>query len=137
MEQEKPKKEVFLVTCGYYSEYRVCAVFTEKLFAEKYISRFNSTVPDEELRIETYVLNPYEYELNKDYKPFSLRMTKEGICTEINVEDSSYGLEGGNIRFGIDVDENMFISIFARDEKHAIKIANEKRVQLIQQNRFL
>jgi len=137
MEKEKQNKLAFLVTRGYYSDYRVCAVFSEKSLAEKYIKQFKSSITFEELRIEKYCLNPYKYELNKDYKPFFLRMTKAGNCTEINVKDSSYGFEDENIDFGRDVDNNMCISIFAKDEKHAIKIANEKRVQLIQQDFFL
>ena len=126
---------VFLVTRGDYSDYRVCAVFTEKALAEKYIHSFKGN-SYEEFRIENYTLNPYQYELKNDYKPFFLRMTKDGNCTEIYVKDSSYGFEGEDIDFGFDVNKNMYISIFAKDEKHAIKIANEKRVQLIAKNRW-
>ena len=125
----------FLVTRGDYSDYRVCAVFTEKALAEKYIDSFKGN-SYEEFRIENYALNPYQYELKNDYKPFFLRMTKEGNCTEINVKDSSYGFEDEDIDFGFDVNKNMYISIFAKDETHAVKIANEKRVQLIAGNRW-
>lgn len=124
---------VFLVTRGYYSDYRVCAVFTEKPLAEKYIDSFKEN-SYEAFRIENYPLNPYQYELKNDYKPFFLRMTKEGNCTEINVKDSSYGLEDENVDVGFDIHKNMYISVFAKDETHAIKIANEKRVQLIAEN---
>lgn len=126
---------VFLVTRGDYSDYRVCAVFTEKALAEKYIDSFKGN-SYEEFRIENYTLNPYQYELKNDYKPFFLRMTKEGNCTEINVKDSSYGFEDEDIDVGFDIHKNMYISIFAKDETHAIKIANEKRVQLIAENRW-
>ena len=126
---------VFLVTRGDYSDYRVCAVFTEKPLAEKYIDSFKGN-SYEAFRIENYTLNPYHYELKNDYKPFFLRMTKEGNCTEINVKDSSYGFEDEDVDFGFDVNKNMYISIFAKDETHAIKIANEKRVQLIAENRW-
>jgi len=126
---------VFLVTRGDYSDYRVCAVFTEKALAEKYIDSFKGN-SYEQFRIENYTLNPYQYELKNDYKPFFLRMTKEGNCTEINVKDSSYGFEDEDIDFGFDVNKNMYISIFAKDETHAIKVANEKRVQLIAENRW-
>ena len=126
---------VFLVTRGDYSDYRVCAVFTEKALAEKYIDSFKGNSYDE-FRIEKYTLNPYQYELKHGYKPFFLRMTKDGNCTEINVKDSSFGFEDEDIDVGIDVNKNMYISIFAKDETHAIKIANEKRVQLIAENRW-
>ncbi len=125
---------VFLVTRGEYSDYRVCGVFTDKKLAQKYIDSFVKIY--KEFRIENYTLNPYQHELKNDYKPFFLRMTKEGNCTEIRIKDSSYGFEEENIYFGFDIDKDLCISIFAKDEKHAIKIANEKRVQLIASNRW-
>ena len=75
-------------------------------------------------------------EEKNDYEPFFLRMTKEGNCNEINVKDSSYGFKDEDIDVGFDIHKNMYISIFAKDETHAIKIANEKRVQLIAENRW-
>lgn len=90
----------------------------------------------EEFRIENYTLNPYQYELKNDYKPFFLRMTKEGNCIEINVKDSFTVLKIEDINVEFDIHKNMYISIFAKDETHAIKIANEKRVQLIAENRW-
>lgn len=126
---------VFLVTRGDYSDYRVCAVFTEKSLAEKYIDSFKVN-SYEEFRIENYQLNPFSFELKNDYKPFFLRMKRDGECTEIYVKDSSYGFEDEDIDVGFDIHKNMYISIFAKDETHAIKIANEKRVQLIAENRW-
>ena len=127
---------VFLVTRGDYSDYRVCAVFTEKALAEKYIDSFKGNSYYDDFRIENYTLNPYQYELKNDYKPFFLIMTKEGNCTEINVKDSYCGFKDENIDVWFDIHKNMNISIFAKDERHAIKIANEKRVQLIVENRW-
>jgi hypothetical protein len=127
-------KKVFLVTRGDYSDYRVCAVFSNKKLAQKYIDSFNPRY--DEFRIEDYELDIYQNELKKDYKPFFLRMTKEGNCTEIKIKDSSYDLENENIHIGFDINKNMYISIFAKDEKHAIKIANEKRAQLIAENNW-
>ena len=126
---------VFLVTRGDYSDYRVCAVFTDEELAKKYIDSFQGN-SYEEFRIENYQLNPFSFELKNDYKPFFLRMKRDGECTEIYVKDSSYGFEDEDIDIGFDIHKNMYISIFAKDETHAIKIANEKRVQLIAQNRW-
>lgn len=126
---------VFLVTHGNYSDYKVCAVFTEKALAEKYINSFEEN-SYEDFRIENYILNPYNKELSNDYKPYFLRMTREGKCTEIIIKDSSFGFESGDIDFGFDINKNMYISIFAKDEIHAIKIANEKRVQLLANNKW-
>lgn len=125
---------VFLVTRGYYSDYRVCAVFTDKKLAQKYIDSFEKSYS--EFRIENYKLNPFSKELKADYKPYFLRMEKDGTCTEIYVKDSSYGFESEDLDIGFDIHKDMYLSVFAKDEKHAIKIANEKRVQLIAENRW-
>lgn len=125
---------VFLVTRGDYSDYRVCAVFTDKKLAQKYIDSFEKAY--DEFRIENYKLNPFSKELKADYKPYFLRMKKDGTCTEIYVKDSSYGFESEDLDVGFDIHKDMYLSVFAKDEKHAIKIANEKRVQLIAENRW-
>jgi hypothetical protein len=127
-------KKVFLVTRGDYSDYRVCAVFSDEKLAQKYIDSFNLTY--DEFKIEDYELDIYQNELRENYKPFFLRMTKEGNCTEIRIQKESYSFEDGKIDIGFDKDKNMYISIFAKDEKHAIKIANEKRAQLIAENNW-
>lgn len=128
-------KNIFVVTRGDYSDYRICAVFTEKELAEKYVNSFKEDDWSKP-RIEIYSLNPYEHQLKNNYKPFFLRMQKDGTCTEIYVKDSSYGFESEELNIGFDIHKNMHISIFAKDEKHAIKIANEKRVQLIATNQW-
>jgi hypothetical protein len=132
---EDKKQAIYIVTSGDYSEYRICGAFTEEALAEKFIDSFSGDNYSE-FRIENYALNPYQYELKNDYKPFFVRMMKEGNCIEIKIRGSSYDFEDEGAAIGFDVNENMYISIFAKDEKHAIKIANEKRVQLIAENRW-
>ncbi len=126
------KQIIYVATQGSYSDYRICAVFTDKALAEKY----KNSLPDnwEGPRIEEYIANPHSKELNKNHKPYFLRMKKDGECVEIRIADSSYGFDGNNM--GFDVRNNMYLNIFARDEKHAIKIANEKRAQLIAENKW-
>ncbi len=133
--------EVYLVTRGEYSDYSICAIFSDKKLAEKYIELFKGNSEEEleeELRIETYKVNPYQYELKADYKPYFVRMTKEGNCIEIKIQDLSYAFESKDedLDFGFDIHKNMYLSSFAKDEKDAIKIANEKRLQLIAENRW-
>jgi hypothetical protein len=128
-------KEIFLVTTGDYSDYRVCGVFDKKELAQKYIKSFTKDSYTK-FRIEEYPLNPYKFELTNNYKPYFLRMTKEGNCTEIFVQDSDYNFKDGTIDLGFDINNNLYVSVFAKDRKHAIKIANEKRVQLIAANKW-
>ena len=60
----------------------------------------------------------------------------EGNCSERKEKEASEGVEDEDFDVGFDIRKNMYISIFAKDETHAIKIANEKRVQLIAENRW-
>lgn len=124
---------VFLVTHGDYAEYSVCAVFTEKTLAEKYVNSFRETHFGK-LEIEECTLNPYQHELKKGYKPFFVRMTKGGDCIEVYIENTTVGFKKGGVNVGFDYFGNIYINTFAKDEAHAIKIANEKRVQLITEN---
>lgn len=130
---ETKEQHIYLVTRGDYSDYEVTAVFTEKKLAEKYINSFKKSNYDE-FRIEVYILNPHEEQLKKDYKPYFVRMAKDGKVKDIYIQESHYNLDNLNIKF--DINNNMYISIFAKDEKHAVKIANEKRGQLIALNRW-
>ena len=132
---ETELKEIYIVTSGEYSDYDICAAFTDKELAEKYAKTFNNRY--DEHRVETYPLNIFSKELKEGYKPYFLRMTKEGVCTEIEIKDNSYGFDSENLQYGFDIQMNLHISIMAKDEQHAIKIANEKRVQLIANNKWV
>ena len=115
---------VYIVTSGEYSAYRICAVFSEKELAQKYIDSFERPEWDSYF-IEEYDLNPYAKEIKKGYLPYFVKMSKNGDCmSSYKTDDMEYAdcvLDSNNMRF----------SVFAKDEKHAIKIANEKRIQLI------
>lgn len=126
-------QEVFLVTYGFYSDYRVCAVFTEIALAKKYIASFKGNLY-EDFRIENYTLNPSKHKFGNDYKRFSLEMTKEGNCIDIYIEDSFPGVKYKDIDMAFNRHKNMIITVLAKNKTHAIKIANEKRVQLIAEN---
>lgn len=122
---------VFIVTQGNYSGYHICGVFAKEPLAQKFIDSFKDNQYNE-MRIEVWELNPFKLELAKEYKPYFIRMDKEGNTLEIHKTDSTYSLGEG----GFDIHFNMYLHCFAKDEAHAIKIANEKRTQLIAKNEW-
>ncbi len=126
-------KKIYLVTSGSYSDYKVEAVFDDKALAQKFIDSFKKGGWNE-MGIEEFELNPHNQKLKKDYIPYFLRMDKVGKAYGIDVADSSYGFE--NEDPGFDIKGDMFLHVFAKDETHAIKIANEKRAQLIAMNKW-
>ena len=124
---------IYVVTSGEYSDYGIDAMFDDKELAQDFIDSFNPSY--DEMRIEEYELNPYGQEIRKGCKPYFIRMTREGSAHGIHTEDSAYGFDGiGTV--GYDAHGDMYIYVFAKDEKHATKICNEKRTQIIANNKW-
>lgn len=133
------KKEIYLVSSGSYSDYRIDAVFSTEELAQKYIDNIGAAVHYGGLGIEAYDLDPCEKQIKEGLIPFSVKMDLDG-----NADYPSYkqtykadyvGFKIGDI-FKIYKDGNidMISKCFAKDEQHAIKIANERRVQYIASN---
>lgn len=127
-------KIIYVVTQGCYSDYGICAVFDNRELAQSYIDALDEGF--EGMDIEEWNLNPYELDLTKGRKSFFVRMTKEGKAYDIQTPTSSYNLESGDYNVGFCMEGDMHMSLFADDEKHAIKIVNEHRVQLIANNQW-
>jgi len=111
------------------SDYRISGVFDDKELAQKFVDTFSREYYD--MGIEEWELNPYRIELGKNYKPYSLTMDKDGNSFDIEVNASAYIGETLWRRDG-----KMVFGCLAKDQKHAIKIANEKRTQLIANNKW-
>jgi hypothetical protein len=125
--------KVYLVTSGNYSDYGVDAVFESEELANKFIRSLKKCY--EEFRVEEYDLNPHEKQVRSGFFPFFVRMNKTGVCIEVYEESSYYGF-GGDRAYNFDVNKNLYNHVFAKDEKHAIKITNEKRTELIALNKW-
>ena len=120
-------KNVYVVTEGSYSDYRICGVFDSKELAEKFTKSFEKDL----MEIEEYTLNPFLKEINEKYKAYFVRMTSEGKCLDVRLIDSFSCLDP---KYSFDVKKNLYCSVFAEDEKHAIKIVNEYRIQILASN---
>jgi hypothetical protein len=131
-------KTIYVVTQGYNEDYHICGVFDSEPLAKRFIETFSSAQQWDFMGIEEWKLNPHKLEIGKGYKPFFVRMSKEGDMIEINESNSIYGFndyrDGEN--WGFDFFDNLFNHCFAKDEKHAIKITNELRTQLIAEDKW-
>ena len=127
---------VYLVTKGQYSDYSVCAAFTSKELAEKFIVSFQNSKWDDEMCVEEYPLDPYEPQLRAGFQPYFVRMTKDGKASDVRISESPYGFAGDGGWDSFDIHNNMTVHVFASSEQHAIKICNEKRAQLIAMNKW-
>ena len=127
--------KVYIVTSGDYSDYGIDAVFTNKKTAEVFAGKINGEV-------EIWETSPSNL-IDKltHNKIFCVRMNKEGNTDLVMEEDfGSY-----EIKNAIEKKTEIFKAVdgycmitymFAKDEKHAVKIANERRIQLIANNEW-
>ena len=124
--------KVYVVTSGSYSDYGISGIFTTRKLAQAFIASFKKGEFND---IETWTLNPFEIQLKAGHKPYFLRIDKKGNTSDIKIADSSYGFEE-NMNHGFDISNNMYLYIYALSPEHAIKIANEKRVQILAKDKW-
>ena len=120
-------KKIYIVTSGEYSDYGIDAVFTDKEPAEKFIK-------EQKGEIEVWEANEYT----------KIPQNRDVYQVIIYVDNGEIqGMEKTNSFWHDALNDNMFfwrkihdiergrlvIYCFAKDREHAIKIANEKRVQ--------
>lgn len=130
---------IYVVTAGSYSEYGIEAIFGTKELAQVFIDGIIN--PYDAMRIEEWELDPHIKDLKKGRKAYRVTISKEGEVKEVANESSTYILNKAEYGFppGISFQDNkkiMNYSCWADDEKHAIKIANEKRIQFIALNKW-
>lgn len=132
-------KMIYVVTCGSYSSYGIEAIFSTRKLAQAFIDGIMN--PYDTMRIEEWELDPHIKDLKKGRKAYRVTISKEGEVGEVSNENSTYILNKVEHGFppGISFQDNkkvMNCSCWANDEKHAIKIANEKRIQFIALNKW-
>jgi hypothetical protein len=128
--------DVWVVVLGQYSDQSVEGVFSSKKKAELFSRRFDGFVK----KIE---LDALPDELRRGLRPFEVLMLQDGTTERISSVGHLF------VPHGFVISKNGFRSagsedvlilsclVWARDKKHAVKIANEKRAQLLVESRFL
>ena len=130
------KNTVYVVTSGEYSDYGIDAIFSTRELAQSFIDAFKAD-KWHEMDIEEWDLDPNSTHLKQNRKPYFLRINKRGDVSDLEVADSSYGFKKDLPEAEISYTANlewMNINCFADDENHAVKIAGEKRSQILAAN---
>jgi hypothetical protein len=142
-------KEIYLVTQGSYSDYGVRGVFTDKDLATEYAAQITTKydVADVETRpIMTELIAPI------GYRGYSIKMDVDGNTDEVengevgrDTDENSYAdcdfvLDSpdkwtGNGKYIISGHYNFFICT-DKGVEGAIKIANERRIRMISENKW-
>jgi hypothetical protein len=121
----------FVLTFGEYSDKTIAGVYSSREIAESFCFFENH-------KIEEFVLDKQPAGIPKRYsgkKCFSVAMSRTGDC-EVEIADYSlypYFCDTA-FRDGDESEVGLRMMVFADDEKHAAKIANERRAQILAAN---
>lgn len=127
----KSKKVVYVLTKGDYSDYHIIGVYSTRDEAEKGVIEYDSewgTPSIEEWDVDKHPAHPegmlaYKVHMDRDGNS---EVHREG-CDDFKGDDwAPYG-------------DNQRVSfrMWARDEQHAVKIANERRMQQIASGQWM
>lgn len=141
---------VWVVEQGEYSDYRVVGVFSSEANARRIAAdAINtraatdaySTHMAEGATVAEWPLDPAVEELRQGYSPYIVVMLEDGTIERISRSDVSGYEVAGEVSMwrrtkapayiGRDIPDALMATIWAKDETHAIKIANEHRARLI------
>lgn len=121
---------IYVITSGYYADYSIEYVFSDKELAQKFVDL------NPYCKIEEFESDKFSVQLQANLKYYWIDIRETGIVTRIHqviysdeiitIMKGSYGTEF--IKPG---ELYLHLEIFAKDEQDAIRIANEKREQIL------
>lgn len=133
-EDQVPTSFVYIVTKGQYADYRIVAVYSTQEAAQACLARFPGGYAI--ARIEMYCLDMPLPDM--EMPVWHIRMGYEGEVRYVKQVprddiDEAFLTECGTIvktRYG-----QVIVECYARDEQHAITIANEQRIKFRMQGK--
>lgn len=134
-------RTIYVVTQGAYSVYGIAGVFTSEANAQLILDAFPSNdTNDDGNRIERYELDSYIGPLASGLLPFEVYMQIDGseaIAVRINLRPTELNkcVDESLVPFSRHSLLRVEASVWAKDETHAIKIANERRIQYLLANK--
>jgi hypothetical protein len=131
---------VWVVEQGSYSDYRVVGVFSSEANAKQIADALGGDTRD--ATVAEWPIDPVINELRQGFKRYLVDMRKDGTTERCEpFEISGYDLAGSvrmwrrtqapAYRGKPDKPDILQADIWAKDETHAIKIANEHRTRMI------
>lgn len=108
------------------------AIFEDEEIAKKFIVTICNC--SSEYYIIEIPLNLYIEVLTKNFKPYHVIISKEENMLKVKKGDISLFDRYSIISHGFNFDDNLVVNCFARDENHAIEIAKQKRLEILENN---
>lgn len=134
------RETIWVLEQGEYSDYRVRGVFSSKANAERVRDSVKTSEYDE-ITLAEWTLDPIVAELDKGYTLWRVLMLRDGAVEECDQrQPASYNFEGhvwlwprstAPAYAGRGIPDALDATVWAKDAKHAVKIANEKRTQMV------
>jgi hypothetical protein len=124
---------VWAIEEGSYSDYHIAGVFSSRKNAEA-MAAFMS-----DANIVEWQIDPFIDKLNKGLVIYEIEMRYNGNVEELQRMErgSSYELDSLELGNRLHVFDNIIKgAVWARDEKHAVKIANEFRTRAIAEGKM-
>lgn len=116
--------KIYIVTQGEYSDYGIVACFSTRELADILVSKLEDT------RVEEFEVDPVDP--RKTGTPYIVWMDKSGNSKHshgnYNLVDCLQG------RYYFNAHNDLVYHVLAKDEIHAVKIVNEKRIQILANN---
>lgn len=111
--------KIYIITKGNYSDYHICAVTMDKSRAEKLKRLFDGRW--EEAEIEEYTLDEAQKNEYIYYIDF-----QDNSPSHIYIDEYSGFANSSDASYVIDCSEYVRVYVRAKDEKHAMKIAQDE-----------
>lgn len=141
----KQMAKIWTIESGEYSDYRVNGIYSTKENAEAVLAKLASVTGFgfTEYRLRERDLDPGVEALREGYTIFVVNMLYDGTVEKISPSEWELSEETWIWRRttapfyrGKGIPDVLVVTTFARGEAHAVKIANEKRVQKIAGNEW-
>lgn len=126
---------IWVVEKGDYSDYQVVGVFSSRENAQLVADAINKDDPYDKATVDEWPLDPVVGELSHGRRPFLINMLRDGTVERCDqTEVSAFGIRHmlkPEIWRSRTVQDCLLGEFWGVDAQHAIKIANEKRAQMI------
>jgi hypothetical protein len=134
-------KTIWVIERGSYSDYRVVGVYSTKKRAELVLKELHKGEWYTDATIAEWPLDPGFEELNAGLTQWRVLMLKDGTVERADhYEMASYDIEGkchvwerskAPAYKGQGIQDALDATVWAKDKKHAVKVTNERRTQMI------
>lgn len=130
-------REVWVVEQGSYSDYRVVGVFSSRKNAQAIADRINDGDTFSNATVGKRPLDPCIAEINAGLKRFLVTMNYDGAVEQVMEDFDAYDILGSlevwqrtkaSAWSRQPIGDAIHGTVWATDEQHAVKIANERRL---------